>query len=154
MRRISPNDTIDAEFRVIPASRLDAWRLQLPRLQDRLGYVLAAVAAVAIVAGVLTGHMVAGFVAGLALVGVAAMLTEEHKAKGLGALAMAVVLATSGCSKEPEDLAPAHTEKTQAEVQDSIRQATRYRDPREGFKPKPLPVPGAAESTEKGNDSQ
>ncbi|PPU05234.1 hypothetical protein XacyCFBP2565_21980, partial [Xanthomonas arboricola pv. corylina] len=86
--------------------------------------------------------MVGGFIAGLLLVGIAAMLTEQHKPIGLASLALAVLLATTGCSKAPEPLSPDHTEKTQAEVQASIREATKYRDPRAGFKPKPIVVGG------------
>ncbi|WP_407549682.1 hypothetical protein [Xanthomonas euvesicatoria] len=149
MRRISPNDIIDAEFRVIPASRLDAWRLQLPRRQDRIGYVLAAVAGLAVVAGVLTGHMVGGFTAGLVLAGIAAMLTEQHKPIGLASLGLALMLATTGCSKEPAPLSESQPVKTEAEVQASIREATKYRDPRAGFKPKPIVVGGATQEPAK-----
>ncbi|KLA49990.1 hypothetical protein [Xanthomonas euvesicatoria] len=156
MRRISSNDIIDAEFRVIPASRLDAWKIQLPSTQERIGFVLAAIAGAAVIGGVLTGHLFGGFIAGLMLVGIAAMLTEQHKPLGLASLGLAVMLATTGCSKDPAPLAADHTEKSQDEVQASIREATKYHDPRAGFKPKPIVVGGAAQepAKEKGNDSR
>lgn len=150
--RDTTTEIIDAEFRVIPASPLDAWKQQLPRTQERIGYVVAAGAGVVAVAGIFAGHMLAGFVVALALCGLAAMLTEDHRTKGLACFAMAIVLATSGCSQAPAPLAADHAQPAAAEVQESIREATRYRDPREGFTPKPLPVPGAADATAAGEE--
>ena len=58
-------------------------------------------------------------------------------------LAVASLLATSGCSKETTMPDPTRTTlaseqqaKSPEELRASIREATKYRDPREGLKPK------------------
>ncbi|MGH8038890.1 MAG: hypothetical protein ACRES5_17265 [Pseudomonas sp.] len=143
---------IDAEFRVIPTSPPDTLKLQHRRTQGRVGCVLVTLAAAAAIAGVASGHLVGGFIASLSLAGVAAMLTENQKSLGLASLALAVLLATNGCSKEPKPRSPAHADRAQAETQASIREATTYRDPRAGFRPKPVVVGRSPELDEEKSD--
>lgn len=146
-------EILDAEFRVIPTSALDTWKLQLPRTQDRVGYILVAVASIIVVAGVVSGHLTGGFITSLLMVGVAAMLTDHHRPIGMVSLGLAVILAATGCSDERTPLSGAQAEQSQAAAQASIREATKYHDLRAEFRPKPIVVGGTTEpAKEKAHD--
>jgi len=134
------SEIVDAEFRVVPSSCLDSWKLQLPRTQDRIGYILAAAAAASVVAGIASGHMVGGFIAGLVLAGAGATLTGSHRGMGFVSIGLAALLATTGCSREPEQLSVIHKVQSESEVKEGIRRATKYQDTRAGFEPKPIVV--------------
>lgn len=134
------SEIFDAEFRVVPSSCLDSWKLQLPRTQDRIGYILAAAAGASVVAGIASGHMVGGLIAGLVLAGTGAALTGSHRNMGLVSIGLAALLATTGCSREPEQLSVIHKGQSESEVKESIRRATKYQDTRAGFEPKPIVV--------------
>ncbi|MCL1574860.1 hypothetical protein M3O56_18725, partial [Xanthomonas nasturtii] len=165
--------------RVITPSRWNSWMAQLPNRQERIAFGMVAAAAAIVIAGLSFGlflmngpaPLMAFFgesepsrgagasvihtviIGAVILAGVACLLTESHKRLGVIAMILAALLMSSGCSKAPEppQAAQEHPVRTQEEVNASIREATRYRDPRAGFKPKPIAAPGAMEPQESNN---
>lgn len=119
---------IDAELRVITSPRLDALKFHRSRTHGCVARILAAIAAAPVTAGAASRH-----IAGVLLAG-------HRKHMGLVLLSLAVLLASTGCGKEREQLSGLGGEPSEAEVRASLRKATSYQDPRAGFKPKPITV--------------
>lgn len=145
MRRISPhhNHIIDADFRVIGRSRWAGWMAQFPNKRDRFAFVCSVVAPLAVLGGLLLGFIHSAFLAAVLIVTLGCLVSTEWQRYGVLGLVVASLLATSGCSKETTMPAPTRTTlaseqqaKSPEEVRASIREATKYRDPREGLKPK------------------
>lgn len=145
MRRISPHHIhiTDADFRVIGRSRWAGWMAQFTNKRDRFAFVCNVIAPFAVLGGVLLGFIHAAFLAAVLIVTIGCLVSTERQRYGVLGLVVASLLAVSGCSQETTMRAPTRATlaseqqvKTPEEVQASIREATTYRDPREGLKPK------------------
>jgi len=144
MRRISPHHIhiVDAEFRVIGRSRWAGWMAQFPNKRDRFAFVCSVIAPLAVLGGILLGFIHFAFLAAALIVTVGCLVSTEWRRYGVLGVVVASLLATSGCSQETT--IPTPTRATLAseqarspdQVQASIREATKYRDPREGLTPK------------------
>ncbi|MDG2517373.1 hypothetical protein [Lysobacter soli] len=147
MRRVSPCDIdiIDAEFRVIGRSCWAGWMAH-PNKRDRSAFVCSVIAPLAVLGGLLLGFIHFAFLAAVLIVTVGCLVSTEWQRYGVLGLVVASLLATSGCSQEttPEPpratLASEQQAKSPEEVQASIREATKYRDPREGVMPKGIDI--------------
>ncbi|RDY66719.1 hypothetical protein DX912_11380 [Lysobacter soli] len=148
MRRVSPCDIdiIDAEFRVIGRPRWAGWMAQFPNKRDRFAFVCSVIAPLAVLGGVLLGFVHFAFLAAVVIVTVGCLVSTEWQRYGALGLMVASLLATIGCSQETTHEPPRATlaseqqAKSTEEAQASIREATRYRDPREGLKPKGIDI--------------
>jgi hypothetical protein len=148
MRRVSPCDIdiIDAEFRVIGRSRWACWMAQFPNKRDRFAFVCSVIAPLAVLGGMLLGFIHFAFLAAVLIVTVGCLVSTEWQRYGLLGLVVASLLATSGCSQEtmpePPRATPASEQQAKSpdELQASIREATKYRDPREGLKPQGIDI--------------
>jgi len=138
-------DIIDAEFRVVGRSRWAAWMAQFPSKHDRFAFTCTATAPFALLGGLLLGFFDLAFFGAVLLCAVGCLASTEWKRYGVVGLVLAVLLATAGCRPlGTSDSASAAwaTEKTKApkEVQASIREATKYRDPRQSLTVKGIDV--------------
>ena len=148
MRRISSHqiDIIDAEFRIIGRSRWAGWMAQFPNKRDRFAFVCSIIAPLAVLGGVLLGFFHFAFLAAVLIVTVGCLVSTEWQRYGVLGLVVASLLATSACSQEatPEPqratLANDRQAKSPEEVRASIREATKYRDPRQGVTPKGIDI--------------
>lgn len=148
MRRVSPCDIdiIDAEFRVIGRLRWAGWMAQFPNKRDRFAFVCSVIAPLVVLGGVLLGFIHFAFLAAVLVVTVGCLVSTEWQRYGVLGLVVASLLATSGCSQETTSEPPRATLaseqeiKSPEEVQASIREATKYCDPREGLKPKRIDI--------------
>jgi len=137
-------EIIDAEFRVIRPAALLGRSAHADRL---IGGMLAVAAMLSIGLGTYYGAFMQGFLVAVLLASCCALRTTTHRHLALVGLALAAALGLSACtpaSTAPEASAPAAA-PTKAEVQDSIREATRYRDPRQGWMLKPMAMPGRSQ---------
>jgi len=149
MRRVSPHDTeiVDAEFRVVGRPHWTDWKIRFPDKRDRFAFICSAIAPLVVLGGVLLGFVHFAFLNAVVIVTAGCLVSTEWQRYGVLGLVLASLLATSGCSSQ--DVTPEPSRATLAgeqqamsseEVQASIREATRYRDPRESLKPKGIDV--------------
>lgn len=148
MRRVSPHDTeiVDAEFRVIGRPHWTDWKIFFPQQRDRFAFVCSVIAPLVVLGGVLLGFIHSAFLAAVLIVTVGCLVSTEWRPYGVLGVMVSALLATSGCSQEatpepPRDrLASEQQAKSPEGVQASVREATRYRDPRGELKPKGIDI--------------
>ena len=142
------HDIVDAEFRVISRSLWAGWMAQLQNQGDRIAFTLNLAAVLVCLGGLLLGFMHLAFLLSAALATAAALASVEYKHYSLFGIALVALLATSGCSQQvaaptrDRAMLAGEKAKTPEEVQASIRAATRYQDPRRGWKPNGIDIQG------------
>jgi len=148
MPYVSPHDTdiVDAEFRVVGRPHWTDWKIRFPNKRDRFAFVCSGIAPLVVLGGVLLGFIHFAFLVAVLIVTIGCLVSTEWQRYGALGLLVASLLATSGCSQETmhelprATLASEQQAKSPEEAQASIRGATRYRDPREGLKPKVIDI--------------
>ena len=142
------HDIVDAEFRVISRPLWAGWMAQLQNEGDRIAFTLNLAAGLVCLGGLLLGFMHLAFLLSAVLATAAALASVEYKHYSLFGIAVVALLATSGCSQEvaapmrDRAIRAGAKAKTPDEVRASIRTATRYQDPRRGWKPKGIDIHG------------
>ncbi len=148
MRRVSPRDPdiIDAEFRVLGRPHWTDWMVRFPDNRDRFAFVCSVIAPLAVLGGLVLDHLQVAILGAVALCTVGCLVSTQWKRYGLLGLVVMGLLSINGCSQEraaPEPqraVLASEMGKTPKEVKASIREATKYRDPREGMKPKGIDI--------------
>ncbi len=128
MRRISSQDIIDAEFRVITGSRWNRWMDQLPNRQDRIAFGMIVAAGSIVMCGLTMATFLmngpqpimtffgeagpapalAASLAHVTIVGavilscIACLFSESHKRLGVAGLVLSMMLVGSGCAKQEQ----------------------------------------------------
>ncbi len=138
------HDIVDTEFRVISRSLWAGWMDQLQNEGDRIAFTLNLAAG----GGLLLGFMHPAFLLSAVPTTAAALASVEHKHYSVFGIAVVALLATSGCRQQvaaptlDRAMLAGEKGKTPEEVQASIRAATRYQDPRRGWKPNGIDIQG------------
>lgn len=140
MRYLSRDlSVVDAAFNVI---RYAADRRCLsPRAERGVGITLCVVGILLIGCGTYLDALTTSVSIMLVLTSLCSFLTRSHRHLAPFCLALALALGLSGCSSNAQsanksDQASSRPAASGGDVQRSIREATRYHDPREGLKPK------------------
>jgi len=133
---------IDVHHSIIERARRRTWRAQIPQRCDRIALLVCAMAPVALLIWPLLDLRNEAFALAALLCGGACLISSEWKTLGLASLAIASLLATSGCvSSETSSRATSvSTSRDMSAVDASIREATRYQDPRLGYTPKKIDI--------------
>jgi hypothetical protein len=133
---------IDVHHSVIERSRRRTWRAQIPQRCDRIALLVCAMAPAALLIWPLLDLRNEAFVLAALLCGGACLISSEWKTLGLASLAIAALLATSGCvPSEISSRATGASPSSEMSAADtSIREATRYQDPRLGYTPKKIDI--------------
>lgn len=131
-------DATDVEFRVI-TTRQRRQSLQEPvRSGDRLASVFCLLSIASLSLWPLFGLMTESFIVATLLSSAGCLVSSEWKRYAVAGALIATLLATSGCT-DPRPTSSSSSTQTAAQAEDastSIREATRYRDPRLGHQPK------------------
>lgn len=134
------HDVIDAEFRVI----YPAPHGLTPEAEFAIAMLLGVACMLSIGIGTYLGVPISGMTAAVLLASFASLLTTTHRHLAPVGFAITVALGLSACSPTPSVQAVS-TPKDKAAIDTSIREASHYRDPREGWSPKPMPLPGSSQ---------
>ncbi|MDI9239448.1 hypothetical protein QLQ15_11090 [Lysobacter sp. LF1] len=144
MRYLSRDfSVVDAAFHV---ARNAADRRGLPPRAERgVGITLCVVGILLISCGTYFSVLTTSVIIMLVLTSLCSFLTRSHRHLAPFCLALSVALGLSGCSSDPQsankaDLASPRPAASGVDVHGSIREATRYHDPREGLKPKGIDI--------------
>jgi len=116
-----------------------------PRAERGVGIALSVTGILLISCGTYFGLLTTSVSIMLALSSLGAFLTRSHRHLAPFCLVLAVVLGLPGCSSDGPspnrtDLASPRPATLRGDVQGSIREATRYHDPREGLKLKGIGI--------------
>lgn len=147
-------DATDVEFRVI-TTRQRRQSLQKPvHGGDRLATVFCILSLASLSLWPLLGLMTEAFIVATLLSSVGCLVSSEWKRYAVAGALIAALLATSGCT-DPRPTSSTSSPQTAAQADDtsaSIREATRYRDPRLGHRPKGIDLlSGQVVSSYKGD---
>lgn len=139
---VDRHSAIDVHHSVIERARRRTWRAQIPQRCDRIALLVCAMSPVALLLWPLLDLRNEAFIFAALLCGGACLISSEWKTLGLASLAIASLLATSGCvpsetSVRATSVSPS-SEMSAADT--SIREATRYQDPRLGYTPKKIDI--------------
>ncbi len=139
---LDPRPPIDVHHSVIERPRRRTWRAQIPQRSDRIALLLCAVAPAALLIWPLLDLRNEAFVLAALLCGGACLISSEWKTLGLACLAIAALLSTSGCvPSEISSRATSASPSSEMSAADkSIREATRYKDPRLGYTPEKIDI--------------
>lgn len=139
---LDPRPAIDVHHSVIERARRRTWRAQIPQRSDRIALLLCAMAPAALLIWPLLDLRNEAFVLATVLCGGACLISSKWKTLGLASFAIAALLATSGCV--PSDISSRATSASPSSgmsaADESIREATRYKDPRLGYTPKKIDI--------------
>ena len=139
---LDPRPAIDVHHSVIERARRRTWRAQIPQRCDRIALLVCAMAPAVLLIWPLLDLRNEAFVLASLLCGGACLISSEWKRLGLASLAIASLLATSGCvpseTSSRATSVPPSSELSAADT--SIREATRYQNPRLGYTPKKIDI--------------
>lgn len=144
---------IDANHSVIERARRRTSSAHIPQRCDRIALLICSTAPAALLLWPLLDLRNEAFVLALLICGGACLISSEWKKLGIASLVVASLLATSGCvaSETSSREASVPPPRRISAVDTSIREATRYRDPRIGYTPKKIDiVKGEAVDGDKG----
>lgn len=135
---LDPPPVIDVQYRVIASARRRRWLVQLPHECDRVAFFICALSPAALLMWPLLSLRNEAFIVAALLCSAGCLISSEWKRLGIAGLLVASLLATAGCGKsEPSSRATSAQLSGEMSASDtSIREATRYRDPRLGYTPK------------------
>lgn len=130
---------IDAEFRVVRPK----WNGPNSKGDHRLAVALGIVAGAALAVGYAIDNLAGGFFVAIAAATLAISLYPQHRGQLVAGVALLLAFWLTGCGADQVATTDRPVEPTAAEIQRNEADAMRYRDPRQGWEPKPLLMPGA-----------
>jgi len=148
-------DATDVEFRVI-TTRQRRQSLQKPiHGDDRLAYAFCLLSIAALSLWPLFGLMTESFMVATLLSSAGCLVSSEWKRYAVAGALIVALLATSGCTGSRPTSSSSSTQiGVQADdASASIREATRYRDPRLGHQPKGIDLLGGQVVSSNRGDS-
>lgn len=139
------SDVIDVAFRVIEPARRASTQSDFP-----LAVLLSLACMLSIGGGTYLGAPVTGMGVAVLLCSLATLTTPSHKHLAPVGFAIALAIGLSACTPAPP---PAAAGKDKAAIDASIRAATRYEDPRKGWTPRPMTLPGREQPSEQPKEA-
>lgn len=129
----------DVEFRVVTTRPRRRRLPQLPDVGDRLALVFCFLSLGSLSLWPLLGLMNGAFIVATLLSSAACLVSSEWKRYAVVGLLVAALLCTSGCTDaRPTDVTSSERIDASTGPSASIREATRYQDPRLGHLPKKI----------------